>query len=105
MLVARYVFQILLGVALTYALERWDRGRLTEEQRARAWNTATWGVALFWFGPLSLLPWGWVTRRFPGLLLGFVALAAVSVTVGLADWAFAFVFDLPLDGGHTTGAD
>lgn len=96
--VARYVFQIVLGVAFTYALQRWDRARfLTEEQRARAWGTATWGVALFWFGPLSLLPWGWVTRRFWGLLLGFLALAIVSLAVSLADLAFAYAFGLPLD--------
>jgi len=97
--VARYLFQIVLGVALTYALQRWDRARfLTEEQRARAWNTSTWGVALFWFGPLSLLPWGWVTRRFWGLSLGLLALAAVSLAVALADLAFAYAFGLPLDG-------
>ena len=103
MAVARYVFQLVLGAALAYALQRWDRGRLSAEQRTRAWNTATWGVALFWFGPLSLLPWGWVTRRFYGLFLGLLALVLVSFAVEFADQGIVYVFGL--DADRTTGAD
>ncbi|AGP34583.1 transcriptional regulator [Sorangium cellulosum] len=53
---------MLLGIALPLALQRWDRRRLTPEQRAACWNGATWGAALYAFGPLSMLGWCWVTR-------------------------------------------
>jgi hypothetical protein len=52
-----------LNWALTYAVQRWDRGRLTEAQRARAWNAASWGAAVYWFGFASMVPWFWVTRQ------------------------------------------
>ncbi|WP_437318833.1 transcriptional regulator [Sorangium sp. So ce385] len=58
----RLAIQMLLGIALPLALQRWDRRRLTPEQRAACWNGATWGAALYAFGPLSMLGWCWVTR-------------------------------------------
>lgn len=60
--VVRLVIQMALGVALPLALQLWDRRRLTPEQRAACWNAATWGAALYAFGPLSMLGWCWVTR-------------------------------------------
>ncbi|WP_437533710.1 transcriptional regulator [Sorangium sp. So ce726] len=58
----RLALQMVLGIALPFALQRWDRRRLTPEQRAACWNGATWGAALYAFGPLSMLGWCWVTR-------------------------------------------
>jgi hypothetical protein len=68
----------ILGILLTLAIVRWDRIHLDPEQRARSWNSATTGQALLNFGPWSLLGWGWVTRRWKGLLFGFVLAFAMS---------------------------
>lgn len=58
----RYSILMILGMVLPYLVQRWDRARLDPDQRAAAWNTATWGAALYAFGPLSMLGWVWVTR-------------------------------------------
>ncbi|WP_437637383.1 transcriptional regulator [Sorangium sp. So ce854] len=58
----RLALQMALGIALPLALQLWDRRRLTAEQRNACWNGATWGAALYAFGPLSMLGWCWVTR-------------------------------------------
>jgi len=104
MQVARFVLQFALGIALTYALQRWDRSRLPEEARERAWNAATWGAALMWYGPLSMLAWGWVTRRGKGRLRGLLGLglgAVVTLLIGLAvqgvDLVFTWAAGLPPD--------
>lgn len=97
MQVARLVLQLVLGIGLTYLLQRWDRRRLSEEQRERAWNDVTWFVSLWWFGPLSMLGWGWVTRRAKGLLLGAIAVVLLSGTLRAIDLLFALSFGLPLD--------
>jgi hypothetical protein len=85
----RLALQMALGVALPLAVQLWDRRRLTPEQRAACWNGATWGAALYAFGPLSMLGWCWVTRgvhrgrpgvsgrRF-GRALGALGLGAAS---------------------------
>lgn len=72
-----FVIQLVMATGLPLAVQLWDRGRLSPEQRARSWNAATWGAALYAFGPLSMLGWCWVTRR-SWLALG------VGVVVGLA---------------------
>jgi hypothetical protein len=58
----RFALSIVDGIVLTYALQRWDRSRLSPAQRERAWNTASWGAALYAFGPLSMVGWMCVTR-------------------------------------------
>jgi hypothetical protein len=74
----RYAIQIALGIGLTLALQLWDRSRLSAEQRGRSWNGATWGAALYAFGPLSMLGWGWVTRKSAlGLVGGLLGAAAL----------------------------
>ena len=81
-----FIIELAVGIGLPLALQRWDRGRLTPEQRARSWNGATWGAALYAFGPLSMAGWGWVTRKsWLGLAAGLVsgaALLALSVWIG-----------------------
>ena len=85
MKILRYIVQLALGIALTLALQRWDRRRLSAERQAAAWNTASWGAALYAFGPLSMLGWCWVTRRgWRGIVLGVsstgLLLAALAAT-------------------------
>lgn len=110
MQLVRLLLQFALGIALPYAVQRWDKGRLPEERRARAWNAATWGAAVWWYGPLSMIAWGWVTRRETGLVgvlrgafgmaLGAVAgLLVVLVSLGV-DLAFAWAFGLPIELGE-----
>ncbi len=92
----RYVLQIVLGIGLTLLVQRWDRRRLSDEQRARAWNTATWGAALYAFGPASMLGWGWVTRKSAlGLLGGLLCAAALIAIIAGADYLFGLAAGLP----------
>jgi hypothetical protein len=60
--ILRFVLTWLLGIALSLAVQLWDRSRLSPAQRERAWNLPSWAVALYWFGPLSMLGWARVTR-------------------------------------------
>jgi hypothetical protein len=59
----RLIIALVLGITLPLAVQVWDRRRLTKEQRSGAWNTASWGSALYAFGPLSMIGWCWVTRQ------------------------------------------
>jgi len=72
---------MVLGIALPLVVQLWDRRRLAPEARARAWNVATWGSALYAFGPLSMLGWCWVTRRGWAKALG-LPVAAVLIMLG-----------------------
>jgi hypothetical protein len=91
MRVLRFVLSLALGIALPLAVQLWDRRRLDEEQRARAWNGATWGAALYAFSVFSMLGWFWVTRggwrgrralaREPGRAIGA---AAKAIVLGVA---------------------
>lgn len=85
----RVLVAFLLGILLPWALQAWDRRRLTEEQRAGAWNTASWGAALYAFGPLSMLGWCWVTRHAWSRwrnesILHLIGKSAALLLVGLA---------------------
>ncbi len=82
MLAARFLLQMVLGIVLPLAWQRWDKARLPPEDRERAWNGASWGSALYNFGELSMLGWYWVTRRWrPGALLGIPTSLVLFVTV------------------------
>ncbi|MFT3768929.1 MAG: transcriptional regulator [Minicystis sp.] len=109
----RFVIQIVLGIALTFMVQRWDCRRLAPEREARAWNGATWGAALYAFGPLSMVGWAWVTRartaeweqesggpvmllKSLGLLaLGLVAGAVIAMVIFGVDWAIAELIGAP----------
>ncbi len=93
----RLLLNWILGITLTLALQRWDFKRLDDQQRARSWNSATQGQALFNFGPLSMLGWGWVTRRGKGLLLGAIAAFLITFATGLVDLLIVVVFGDPND--------
>lgn len=88
----RLLMTWILGILLTLAVQRWDSRRLDDEQRARSWNYATLAQAIFNFGPLSMLGWGWVTRRGIGLLLGSVAASLITAVVVLVDVLLVAVF-------------
>jgi hypothetical protein len=76
--VLRVVLQMVLAIVLTVGLQLALRARLPPERRARGWNAATWGAAVYAFGPASMLGFFWVTRR-PGK-----AGAAAALALGLA---------------------
>lgn len=91
-----YVLQLALGIVIPLAMQRWDRRHLTPEQRARAWNTASWGAALYAFGPLSMLGWWWVTRRsFAGILVGLVIAVDMVLLIGWVTQLTAEALGLP----------
>ncbi len=62
MKVAHTAIMMLLGIALPLIVQLWDRSRLSTEQRSLMWNVASWGAALYAFGPASMLGWIFVTR-------------------------------------------
>jgi hypothetical protein len=103
----RFVLSLVLGIALTYLVQRWDRRRLTLDQLERAWNGASWGAALYAFGPLSMLGWVWVTRqevrawwrRNPALAVGrglllIVAGLALAVAIFAVIWGADYLTGL-----------
>lgn len=84
----RYIVQMVLAFVLPLLLQRWDRRHLSPDQRARAWNLASWGAALYAFGPFSMLGWGWVTRRkWWAPLAGLGCALAISLVVYGTDQA------------------
>lgn len=107
-----YTLVFVLNTGLTLGAQIWDKRRLTERQRARAWNTASWGSAIYVASVASMIPWAWVTRsewarwRERGLAFA-LARSALLLGAGLAAavaiYAVAFgvlagvtaAFDLP----------
>ena len=75
-----------LSISLTYTVVACDRLRLSPEQRARGWNSASTESALIAFAPLCIVAHFWVTRRsLRGILLGLLWLALlVSLQLGLS---------------------
>src|SRR5687768_288888 len=73
---------MVLSIVLTVAVQVAVRARLSPERRARGWNGATWGAAVYAFGPASMLGFFWVTRR-PGWIGALEALGLAVVAAGL----------------------
>src|SRR5262245_9725313 len=93
--IARFLLGLSLGIILPLLVQLNDKRRLNREQLDRAWNYASWASALYAFGPLSMLGWGWVTRRTVfGLLLGAVATVTIFALIVAADALFAWLFGL-----------
>jgi hypothetical protein len=114
----RFVLSIILSIGLTGVLQRWDRRRLSPVQQERAWNAASWGAALYAFGPLSMVGWACVTRIaaahwWPRRRLARVGAGVMVVAAGLAcALAIALVVSLADDlvgrlaghvGSHSEG--
>jgi hypothetical protein len=57
-----YSLAFVLNIALTLGAQILDKRRLNGRQRARSWNAASWGSALYVAGPASMIAWAWVTR-------------------------------------------
>ena len=104
----RFVINLALGILLPLAIQLWVRRRLSPAQRSAAWNTATWGAALYAFGPLSLVGYfsviarvAWFQRPRPvlagalGGLAGLVAAALVMALIVGADWLLGLALGLP----------
>ena len=102
-----YILVFVLNTGLTLAVQIWDRRRLTTRQRARAWNSASWGSAIYVANAASMIPWAWVTRsewatwRRRGL--GFALARSVLLLVaGLAATAAIYGITLSVVLGVTT---
>jgi hypothetical protein len=94
-----YSLAFALNFGLTLAVQIWDKRRLTPRQRARSWNAASWGSALYAAGPASMIAWVWVTRsewaewRRRGL---GAALARSALVLGVGVGAAGLVFAIML---------
>lgn len=82
MKVAFFAANLALGIVLPVLIQLLDRRRMTAEERARVWSFATWGSAVYNFGPLSLVAWGYVTRS-PRYVRG--------LAIGVGQAAIAFI--------------
>ncbi|HHH11070.1 MAG TPA: hypothetical protein ENK23_03235, partial [Sorangium sp.] len=56
---------MLLGILLPWLLQLWDRQRLRRRHKDAPWTHASWGAALYAFGPFSMLGWSHLTRPRP----------------------------------------
>ncbi|MFO0589592.1 MAG: hypothetical protein U0441_18785 [Polyangiaceae bacterium] len=91
------VFHFVTGVALSVTIQRWDRRRLSPEERAWVWNAATWGSAVYNFGVISLVAWGYVTRSpryVKGLAIGVELALAALFAQGLLNEALGRIAGL-----------
>ncbi len=94
-----YTLAFVLNIVTTLALQIWDKRRLTARQRARSWNAASWGSALYVAGPGSMIAWAWVTRnewarwRRRGLG-GALVKSVVVLVVGLGIAALIYAFSV-----------
>lgn len=93
---ARFALQMALGIALPLLVQLADRRRFDDDQRARMWNFATWGAALYAFGPASMLGWAWVTRPrwrwYERLGAGIGVAALLFGALALVDLGFGAIF-------------
>ena len=102
-----YTLAFVLNIGATLALQIWDKRRLTRRQRARSWNSASWGSALYVAGPGSMIPWVWVTRnewarwRRRGLG-GALARSVLVLAAGLAIAALIYLLVVGVITGLAT---
>jgi len=81
-----FVFSLFWGVTIPLGLQLLDRASLTSREREWVWGFASWGSALYNFGPLSLVAWGYVTRSpryVRGLGIGVALTARALLAQGL----------------------
>lgn len=82
-----FVTQLALGIAVPWALLRWDERRLDGAQLARSWSEVSRWSALVAFGPLCLPVHCIKTRGWlVGALLGVVALIVALTMITLLTW-------------------
>jgi hypothetical protein len=79
------LFNMVLQFAIPVGIQLWDRKRMSPSEREWVWNFASWGSAVYNFGPVSLLAWGYVTRSpryWQGLWIGWCQSAAALILQG-----------------------
>jgi len=92
------LLNMILGIAIPLGIQLWDRSRLSPTQREWVWGYASWGSALYNFGPLSLVAWGYVTRSpryWRGLAAGTVYACAAILVQGVLSEAMDRGFGFP----------
>lgn len=77
---------IVLGIVVPLGAQLWDRRRMSRAEREQVWNFASWGSALYNFGPFSLVAWGYVTRS-PRYWWGLCWGAILAEGAFCAQWA------------------
>lgn len=85
--IVQFSLQLVLGILLTWWVLRRDMQRLPPEQQERAWNDASFWVAVVVFNPICIPIHFTRTRRsLAGLALGIAWMAAVlAVLIGAAE--------------------
>jgi len=78
---ARTAIIMVAGIVFPWLTQLVDKRFLSPERRRQTWNVATWGAALYAFGPLSMLGWIRVTRPWPQQVL--YAVPAFWIPTGL----------------------
>ena len=63
--VLRVALGMVLSIVLPLMVQLVDRRLLRERGQDGPWNFATWGTALYAFGPLSMLAWSHLSRPRP----------------------------------------
>jgi hypothetical protein len=97
-----------VSTALCFVIVIVHERRMSPERLERAWPPTSRDAAIVAFGVLALPihfartlgHWrsvGGVAMRFVGLLVGVIAIVAVSIANLLVLYPVAWVFDLPLD--------
>lgn len=82
----RTLVTMVVSILVPWLIQRWDKRRMSPLMRARCWTIATWGSALYAFGPLSLLGWFWVTRpRWRRVWMGPLWTCGAAVGLMLLD--------------------
>ena len=90
-----FTLDAVLGIAVSWAILRWDLGRLAGEELARAWPDSTLWMAVVLLGPLSV-PFHFIrTRRsWSGLAMALVGLAVAVLLSGLPGEGLRWVFGI-----------
>ncbi len=100
----RTFIPLVLGIVVPLGLQLVLSGRMSQARRDRGWSRVSWAFALYAIGPLSMIPFCWVTRRWRGVTEGLRALGVGLLwTIGIfalifaCDLLYAFVLGLPLE--------
>ncbi|MBW2458259.1 MAG: hypothetical protein JRI68_27390 [Deltaproteobacteria bacterium] len=94
MKVAHTAIMMILGIVLPLMVQLWDRRRLSTEQRSHLWNFASWGAALYAFGPASMLGWIFVTRaRWWRILIAPLWTVPLIFLLWLADGLLSWLLE------------
>ena len=62
----RLVLAFVVPMLVTWRAQRSLFAHIDPATRERGWAPATWGLAVLWLGPLSMIPFFWVLRRRRG---------------------------------------